>query len=428
MKDNLTFTKIEEILQSKKPDINTVNWFFELADMKRFMHELGDPQEKPNIVHVAGTSGKTSTSYYLAELLKTGHKSVGLTVSPHVSGINERVQINGDPLNKTEFIALFQEFIALPQVKAMDITYFGLMVAFAYWVFAKKALDYAVIEVGMGGRLDATNVVASQNKICVITDIGLDHTQFLGTTLTEIATEKAGIIQQGNHVFVAEQSKPVMEVFKQACSKKSAKLHIMPNDYIDQAPKDLPLFQRRNWSLARFAFDFVSSRDVIKELSKDRLLQTAQKQVPARMQTFRLRSGKTLIIDVSHNAQKIQTLCASIKEKYPAKNIAVLISMVEGKDTSLPNSLAALREISDEIIITQFDGSQDIIRPAIKSETIKLAADQAGYINAITINKPEEAFRALLQAKTDVLLVTGSFFLINNLLPIAQKLLIVESS
>lgn len=421
MQESLTFTQIEEILNSKRPDINKVNWFFELEDMKQFMKDLGNPQEKLKIIHVAGTSGKTSTCYYIAELLRFSNQTVGLTVSPHVAGINERVQINGNPIDKSEFITLFQGFIALPQVKAVQITYFGLMVAFAYWVFAKKNLDYAVIEVGMGGRLDATNVVKAKDKVCVITDIGLDHTQSLGTTLPEIAREKAGIIMENNNVFTPSQDKAVMEIFRKVCQEKHAVFSVVSRDVLSLAPVHLPLFQKRNWSLAYQTFEYIQSRDLLSKLTNSQLDIASSITVPGRMQAYQLADGRTLIVDVSHNAQKIQTMCTSVHAMYPHARISTLIGIVEGKDISLPASLEALSQISEILIITEFSGGQDIPRPAISCEKIAYQAENSNFRSIIIDKDPYSAFRTLLQQDADILLVTGSFFLLNSLLGQIEK-------
>lgn len=415
-----SFSDVENVLASKRPDINVVNWFFALDDMRVLMESLDNPQDIPSTIHVAGTSGKTSTCYYLAEFFRLAGLKTGLTVSPHVTNVGERLQINGARLPDNDYFALFQKFITLPEIKATDITYFGLLVAFAYWAMAKKHVQYAVIEVGMGGRLDATNVIMNQNKICVITDIGLDHTKFLGNTLPEIAQEKAGIIQTGNHVFVAKQDDSVMEVFQKTCADKNATLHILPDGNIMQAPNGLPLFQQRNWALARFAFEYVTERDGLKVLSKDEEYLSSQLVIPARMQEYHYQE-KIIILDVSHNSQKISALCHAIKQKYPSKNIPTLISMVEGKDISLPESLTALRTVSDQLFVTRFNKTQDMSRAAIDPALIKQVAHDVGFTKVTIIENPEDAFTELLRTADDTLLVTGSFFLINHIHPILEK-------
>ena len=133
----------------------------------------GNPQDRLKTVHIAGTSGKTSTSYYIAALLGAAGKTVGLTVSPHVDSITERIQINGQPLPDAEFCQELETFLDIVKQAPQPPSYFELLYAFALWVFGRRHVDYAVIETGMGGLYDATNVATRADKVCVITDIGL---------------------------------------------------------------------------------------------------------------------------------------------------------------------------------------------------------------------------------------------------------------
>jgi len=410
-----SFSDVESILSSKRPDINTVNWFFELDDMKKLMRLLGNPQDNFKVVHVAGTSGKTSTAYYIANMLRLAGNKTGLTVSPHVDSVSERVQINGQPLSEHEFVSLFEEFIELKVVRSMEITYFGLLVAFAYWVFAKKRVDYAVVEVGMGGKLDATNIIGRPDKVCIITDIGLDHTKHLGESLSEIANQKAGIIGQDQHVFVSGQDEQVMKVFRGVCEQENAELHVLFSEKVDPSIIDLPLFQQRNWSLAKLAFDFIAKRDGL-FLESNQIKESTTVNIPARMEEFRL-INKTILIDGSHNSQKIGALVSAIKQKYPNTKSAVLVSMVEGKDTTLEDSLKALSQVTDTLIVTEFNSSQDVQRTALKTKVITDKARGVGLKNIIEIANPEQAFKILLEQPEKLLIVTGSFFLLNHVRP-----------
>ncbi len=162
------------------------------------MKLLGDPQDKLKIIHLAGTSGKTSTAYYMSALLQATGKKVGLTVSPHIDTIAERVQIDGLPLPETEFCRELGIFLDIVEFAEAPPSYFELLYAFALWVFERQQVDYAVVETGMGGLYDATNVASRPDKVCVITDIGFDHTHILGKTLPEIAAQKVGIVHDHN--------------------------------------------------------------------------------------------------------------------------------------------------------------------------------------------------------------------------------------
>jgi len=195
--------------------------------IRSLLDYLGNPQERLRIIHIAGTSGKTSTAYYAAALLTAAGKKAGLTVSPHVDLLNERVQINMTPLPEALFVREMNEFMACVEQGGFTPTYFELLYAFAFWEFARQQVEYAVIETGVGGLLDNTNVVTRSDKVCVLTDIGFDHTSLLGTTLPEIARQKAGIIQLHNAVFCWRQSAEVLAVFRAVTRQKQADLHIL---------------------------------------------------------------------------------------------------------------------------------------------------------------------------------------------------------
>ncbi len=412
-----SFGDVEKFLLSRRPDINAVNWFFSLEDMKKFMRLLGNPQDSPRSIHVAGTSGKTSTCYYLSKFLTTETNSVGLSVSPNVEKISERVQINNESINDQEFFELFDKFINLAEVRSVDITYFGLIVSFAFWVFSQKKVNYSVIEVGMGGRLDATNVISNPNKISVITDIGLDHTKFLGNTLDKIAREKAGIIIPNSEVFMAHQADIVTDAIQEVCKNNNATLHILDNEVIEQASQVLPPFQRRNWSLAKLVYEHIVSRDGLNILDEKRIQKTLATKIPARMEIVEYK-GKTVILDGSHNDQKINALVEGIKEKFPGQKFCTIISMVEGKDSTLNQSLRSLREVTDDLIVTEFVVAQDIKRNPISAEKIAASARIDGFKSVSLETDPSRALDFSMKSETNFILITGSFFLLNHIRPI----------
>jgi dihydrofolate synthase/folylpolyglutamate synthase len=182
--------------------------------------QLGNPQEQFKSIHVAGTNGKGSTSHTLASIFQSAGYKTGLYTSPHLKSFTERIRINGEELNKddvVEFVATHKDFL-----DQLQPSFFEMTVGLAFWYFAKEQVDIAIIEVGMGGRLDSTNVISPE--LCVITNIGFDHTQFLGDTLPLIAGEKAGIIKQGVPVVVSHTQKEIQSVFFQKASSMEANL------------------------------------------------------------------------------------------------------------------------------------------------------------------------------------------------------------
>ena len=230
MKRLKNFKEAEKYLYSTIPSSYTKKFpgSVGLSRTKKLLESLGNPQEKVNVIHIAGTSGKGSTATMISFILKEKGYKVGLTLSPHVVDIRERVQINNKFLTKEKFTSYLNEIVPfikkINKQKKGEITYFEVLQVMAYYIFNKEKVDYAVIETGMGGTYDATNTVSNTDKICVITRIGLDHTNILGTNLTDIAKQKAGIIQKGNEVFALKQTKNINNVFRKRAKKVGAKL------------------------------------------------------------------------------------------------------------------------------------------------------------------------------------------------------------
>jgi dihydrofolate synthase/folylpolyglutamate synthase len=378
------------------------------------MEFLGNPQNYLKIIHVAGTSGKTSTSYYAAALLKASGKKVGLTVSPHVDEINERVQIDLVPLPEREFCIALTEFLELVENSELKLSYFEVMVAFAYWYFAKAKVDYAVIEVGLGGRIDGTNVVSRKDKICVITTIGLDHTKILGSTLTEITREKAGIILPGNEVFVNRQGPEVMQVLSRVCEDKQAELHIIDGVEIEEQG-DLPLFQYQNLVLATAAVREALARDN-QTLAEADIEIAAQTYVPARMEHMTYH-GRTIIVDGAHNGQKLHALLESVKAAYPGKSIAALVAFVAGDELRIQEGLQELIKTVSSMIVTDFTSEQDVPKQAVVAAEIVKRCEMLDFHAVEQITNPVKALAALAEKTEDILLVTGSFYLQSHVRP-----------
>ncbi|HET9173872.1 MAG TPA: Mur ligase family protein [Candidatus Saccharimonadales bacterium] len=389
---------------------------YTLDRMRALMAYLGNPQDSLRVVHIAGTSGKTSTAYYTAALLAQSGVTVGLTVSPHVQEVNERVQINLEPLAEAEFCTQLAEFLERVTSSELEPSYFECMVAFAYWYFAKRRVDYAVVEVGLGGLLDGTNVITRSDKVCVITDIGMDHTEVLGDTLPLIARQKAGIIQPHNHVFMYDQGSEVVGVVKDACAVAGASLQLIASDY-EPVDASMPAFQQRNFELARQAVSYVLSRDSRAMLDASQLRSATAVRVPARMERFQI-SGKTVIVDGSHNAQKLNALVTSIKRLYPNQPIAVLTAFVSGNDERWQSGIGELRDIAARLIITGFQSEQDMPKVSVDPHKVAAFCRLHGFDEVTVVPEPEAAYRTLLQSPESVVLIAGSFYLLNHIRPL----------
>lgn len=372
---------------------------YTLDRTKQLLEGLGNPQEKFKTIHVAGTSGKTSTSYYLSSMMQTAGYKVGLTVSPHVWKVNERVQINLTSLGELEFCAEFNEFSKILNALSIRPTYFELFIAFAYWYFAKIEVDYAVVEVGLGGTLDATNVIERTDKICVITDIGLDHTEILGNDLASVAQQKAGIIGPLNQVFMNSQADEIMNVIKARISEQQAKLTI-----IDGPTQD---FQQRNWQLAKAVCEYIFKMDNERELTESQWQQTAKTTIPGRLEVVRY-NGKTLVFDGAHNSQKMTALAQAYQRQFAGKTTAVLLAITDTKDSQLPTMATQVQSFADYVIISSFSLNQDVAKESLDPYEV------AKYFGSAEV-KPDlkQALIALMGRKEEVLLVTGSLYLIS---------------
>lgn len=421
MKQIRTFDDVNETLAKYIPaSRNITGKDITLVRMEPLMAQLGNPERKLKIIHVAGTSGKTSTCYYLAVLLQTANKKVGLTVSPHVVSINERVQVNLEPLCEKDFCAALEEFLKLIKNVRPEPTYFELLIAFVYWYFAKIGVDYAVVETGLGGLHDSTNVATQPDKVCVITDIGFDHMHVLGNKLTDIAKQKAGIMHHGNHVFTYKKSEAINDVFKQYAKEHSAILNVLSEfeevkgQANNLALNSLPLFQQRNWLLANRVYDCVAKRDGLPVPVASQLNLTMAVQVPGRMDVRKF-GDKTIILDGAHNEQKMQAFVASFQKLYPNTKAAILLGLKEGKEYEMV--LPLLKPICSKLIVTAFATTQDLPIKSINPEFLAKAAEKHGFEEVVTERDYIKAYDLLLATESNIQIVTGSFYLIGNLLP-----------
>lgn len=380
---------------------------YSLGNIKRLMSLLDNPQDKFKAIHIAGTSGKTSTAYFMASLLKATNKKVGLTVSPILDEVNERVQINFEPLSETDFTNALTEFVNMLSDFEIKLSRFELLVAFAYWYFANQKVDYGVIEVGLGGLKDGTNVINRRDKVCLITDIGYDHVEILGKSLPEIASQKAGIILPDNEVFMYNQAPEIMSAITRQVEKARAHLNLAvetPN-----LDNDIPDYQHKNWELAYAAYKFLMRRDGLTDYETKQLDKTKYLQIPGRLEIKKYQ-GKTIILDGAHNTQKMTAFIDSFKKLYPNCQPAVLIAMRSNKDYQEVADL--ISKIASKVITTTFKAYQDT--PLISLDADKLASAFTG-IKAISIKDSQEALKTLLALDDDIVIITGSLYLLSQL-------------
>ena len=389
---------------------------YTLDNMRQLTAYLDNPQDKFKAVHVAGTSGKTSTVYYMSALLTAAGYKTGLTVSPHVGEINERVQINGQPLPEEVFCQALTEFLALIEGCPVKPSWFEAMVAFAYWYFAREKVDYAAIEVGLGGLKDGTNVINRSDKVCIVTDIGHDHVNVLGESLAGIAAQKVGIAQPGNQVFAYDQGPEITNVFKDCTSRQEASLEIVDEQsekkQFAKGAEQMPEYQLRNWLLAYRAYRFLEERDGLPRLTSEVLRRIQDLLIPGRMEV-RKAGNKTIIMDGAHNVQKITALINSFQHQYPGEKPVVLLALRNGKEYGEITSL--LNQLTDHVIVTTFETTQDVPVRSMDAKTLAAAFLRAGTKNVEAITDHDTALAALLKSPEPTGLITGSFYLLSQI-------------
>ena len=301
----------------------------DLTNIQAFCKRLDNPQEKYPCIHVAGTNGKGSTSHMISSILQAAGYKVGLYTSPHLKDFRERIKINGQEIEEeavVDFIKQEQRFL-----EHQKLSFFELTVGLAFDYFASSHVDIAVIEVGLGGRLDSTNII--NPLLSVITNIGLDHTQFLGETLKEIAFEKGGIIKKDTPVVVGEYQYEVMPVFKELAVSKNAPLSLAEEHVTENFETDLlGDYQLKNVKTAVQAINVlqltnfkVTKAAIVKGL-KHVVENTGLK---GRWQV--LQEHPKVVCDTAHNREGLQIVMKQLEREHFLK-LHFVLGLVNDKD------------------------------------------------------------------------------------------------
>lgn len=291
---------------------------------------LGNPHKNVKTIHVAGTNGKGSTSNMLASVLQEAGYKVGLYTSPHLRDFRERIKINGEDITEEYVITFFGKHKAF--FEEHDLSFFEMTVGLAFEYFDTQKVDVAIIEVGMGGRLDSTNIITP--LVSVITNIGLDHTQFLGNTLAEIASEKAGIIKKNIPVIIGEYTAETRPVFENKAKENESEIYFA-SDLIQQTPlSDLVgVYQEKNKKTVLQTLKVLQSKKhfSISETSiRDGFLNVAKNTgFMGRWQV--LQHNPKVICDTAHNKHGLEiVLDQLLKENYT--NLHIVLGAVNDKD------------------------------------------------------------------------------------------------
>jgi dihydrofolate synthase / folylpolyglutamate synthase len=346
---------------------------FNLDRIFALMAELGNPQEKYPIIHVAGTKGKGSVAALCASALKAAGYKTGLYTSPHLWDYVERIQINGEPISHEQLIELVEE-VKLAVAKIPKLTTFEITTAIGLLAFAKNDVNAAVIEVGLGGRLDATNIVTP--RVSVITSLSYDHMAVLGNTLAEIAGEKAGIIKEGVPVVSAPQAEEAFEVLERVAKEKNCPFILIGKDvkferltssldgqslrlssfrFPSSTPHHsleltIPLLGAHQIENAAIAYTALKTSGIA--ISDEAIQQGfAQAKWPARFEV--LRREPPVVIDSAHNRDSARRLRETLDEYFPEIPVILIFCALEDKD--ITGMLEELKPRLECVVATRAD-------------------------------------------------------------------------
>lgn len=317
-----------------------------LARMRELLHRLGDVQDTLKYVHVAGTNGKGSTSTLLESILRAAGYKTGLTTSPHLVRVHERFRINGADISDAVLCRAAEAVKAAADGMADAPTEFEILTAMAFWIFAEERCDIVILEVGLGGRLDATNVIRAP-EAAVITNLALEHTAVLGDTLPKIAAEKAGIVKPGTTVVTYPVDAAADEVYRAVCTERGAlwrrvsfdtlreREHSLMGQRFDYGGETglvlhlLGAHQCRNAALAVETVRVLREKGwCISEAALREGLETARWE--ARFEV--LRHSPPVIADGAHNPQCVDALCDALDAYLPGEKVLFLLGVLGDKD------------------------------------------------------------------------------------------------
>ena len=365
---------------------------------------LGNPENKFRSIHIAGTNGKGSVSHMLAAVLQSAGYKVGLYTSPHLKDFRERIKINGNMIPKKYVMDFFEKYKS--DFKKINPSFFEWSTGLAFDYFAKEKVDIAIIETGLGGRLDSTNVITP--LLSIITNISYDHQNLLGNTLDKIAYEKAGIIKQDGVVIISEKQKEVMKVFKVKTKVEDALL-LYTEDYTSEIKNiDCGLkgnYQKKNIPSVLLASEILNNLGfLIKTKAVVKGLKDVRKLTGLRGR-WEILSRKPLIIaDIAHNEAGIREVVKQVKS-IKHKNLHVVFGTVNDKDI---NKILALLPKKAHYYFCKAN-----IPRALDENILASAGNKIG-LKGKTFRNVKEAFASARQKAyaNDLILITGSSFVV----------------
>jgi dihydrofolate synthase/folylpolyglutamate synthase len=419
-----------EKLTQYKYDTST----FDLKRMEEMMSSVENPHKKRRAVHITGTKGKGSTAIIIASVLKGLGLKTGLFTSPHLIYLGERMKVNDRMISQKMFVQLIN--MLKPYIDRITLknpilmpTFFEIVTAIAFLYFERMKTDLSVLEVGMGGRLDSTNIILPE--VSVITPVGYDHTDRLGHTLDKIAFEKAGIIKEGVPVISSIQEPDALAVISKTCKEKGSRLYLVGKDIlicnIKVTKRDgiygtefeirtwrnnyknifLPLVGRHqveNCATAIGSLEVLSETGVIKVDNELIINALAKIRCQARIEV--ISENPLIILDTAHTVASMKILKESIKENFSFKKLVLVIGLSSDKD--IEGVLKEIACIADDLIFTRTGNPREA-----EPEEMAVMAKRFSQNNLMVIEDIDQALKEakMIAKKDDMICVTGSFFL-----------------
>lgn len=411
-----------------------------LENIGKLLELLGNPQETLNIIHVAGTNGKGSVCSFVSNILRECGYKVGLYTSPYLETFTERIRVNGENIPQDDvarIIELIKEKIDIMVGQGYEYpTEFEVVTAMAFYYYSEQKVDFVALEVGLGGRYDATNII-TKSLVSVIASISLDHTGILGDTIEKIAYEKAGIIKERGVVLVYDQTDEAKNVIKSVCKEKKAQyievnfddVNIKKSDIDSQIydctvmkeiHKDLEIkligeHQINNSILAMSVIKYLKDINKLENISEKSIRKgLITTQWPGRIE--KIKENPIFIIDGAHNEDGAKSLAKALDKNFKERSLTLLIGMLEDKD--IDSVLNILLPRFNKVITTTPNNPRAINSDILKEKVLK-------YVDDVTSkHEIEDAVNYTLETanKDDVIISAGSLYMIGTVRTLVKKL------
>ena len=405
---------------------------YDLSRMLKLLEELGNPQYGMKFVHIAGTNGKGSTSKLVYNMLRQTNLNVGLTISPHILEINERIVVNDIEINDQDFVILSEKVLQAENIIEAEyekLTYFEFITAVAFLYFKEKECDICVLEVGMGGLSDSTNVIRDIDKVlCLITPISFDHMAFLGNTIEEIASQKAGIITKNTSVITYNENDKVLKIIEDEARKKESKFYSYKEIKVDNLKIDefsssfdlsfkdhkiediklnlLGYYQVHNAMLAIAGVLELIDKNII-NISYDEIKKAVAKtRWQGRMEL--INKNSRIVLDGAHNSDGIDNLVRNFS-LFKYNKLYIISSILSDKEHK--KMLESLSKYSKDLFLLDIDNIRkteiDILKKEAEEyfENVKITRDIKSAIEDVK----------KLATNDDLIVITGSLYLVSEI-------------